>query len=363
MSSSKEIVLIVDDDEAGREILESVFSSEYRIEKACDGIEAVDMLHKYGAADENDGGIALIMLDLHMPREGGMYVMDYLGESGLIDRIPVIITTADTTEACEEEAYSAGASEVVHKPFNRKTVYIRGTNMIKMYGQKREMARLLKEQEERILKQQRELNENNTALIEVLSSIIDTNSIGSGEPTRRVKNVTQILMEEIVDSYGKYGITAEMADTIVDAAALYDIGKIGIPDSILRKPGRLTDEEFEIVKGHTKIGCEIIDKAYKNKESCLYKYSYEICRHHHERVDGTGYPDRLIGDAVPIYVQAVALADVYCALIRQTPYKPAYPRDKAYEMIVSLKGKQFSNDIIDCFEACRDKIYSIKAEV
>ena len=159
--------------------------------------------------------------------------------------------------------------------------------------------------------------------------------------------------------FPKYGLTPVQIDQIARASALHDIGKIGIPDAILMKPGRLTPEEFELMKTHTTIGCEILESFHKSSDDEFYKYCYDICRYHHERWDGKGYPDHLAGEEIPISAHIVAIADVYEALVSERVYKSAYSSEAAYDMILNGECGQFSPDVIECFELAREDFFNI----
>ena len=215
----------------------------------------------------------------------------------------------------------------------------------------------LKEQEKEILAQQKEINDNNEFVIDALSSVIESRNAETGDHTKRIKLFTKIILKYLKEYFPKYEITDLQADLITRASVLHDIGKIGIPDAILLKPGRLTDEEFDIMKSHTTIGCDILEKFYRNQTSEFDQYCYEICRFHHERWDGRGYPDHLAGDEIPISAQIVAIADVYDALISPRVYKSPYSKDEAYEMIMNGKCGQFPPDILECFRLAKEDFF------
>ena len=217
----------------------------------------------------------------------------------------------------------------------------------------------LKEQEETLLAQQREMNENNELMIDALSSIVESRSAETGEHTRRIKYYTRLLLKYVMKYFPKYGLTNTQMDLIARASVLHDIGKIGIPDAILLKPGALTGEEYEIMKTHTTIGYDVLQKFYRDKTSEFARYCYEICRHHHERWDGNGYPDHLAGDDIPLSAQVVAIADVYDALISPRVYKSSYATEVAFEMIMNGECGQFSPDILECFRLAKRDFFDI----
>lgn len=196
-------------------------------------------------------------------------------------------------------------------------------------------------------------------MIDALSSVVEFRSVETGDHIKRIKYFTRIIAKYMAKYFPKYGLTQTHIDQIARAAALHDIGKIGIPDAILLKPGRLTPEEFEIMKTHTTIGCGILESFKNTYTDEFYQYCYDICRYHHERWDGNGYPDRLVGDEIPISAQIVSIADVYDALVSDRVYKSAYSNSIAYEMILNGECGQFAPDVIECFELAREDFFNI----
>ena len=196
-------------------------------------------------------------------------------------------------------------------------------------------------------------------MIDALSSVVEFRSLETGEHIRRIKYFTRIMLKYLMKYFPKYNMTPELLDEIARASALHDIGKIGIPDAILLKPGRLTPEEFEIMKTHTTIGCDILEKFKDNQDSAFYRHCYDIVRYHHERWDGNGYPDHLAGDEIPISAQIVAIADVYDALVSTRVYKSAYANNIAYDMIMNGECGQFSPDVLECFALAKEDFFNI----
>ena len=281
-------ILIVDDEAVNREILKSMFEEYDRLE-AENGREAIAKI----AASRN---LVLILLDVSMPVMTGFDVLEYMKGRGLLEKIPVILITGETVIDSEDKAYSYGAADVIHKPFYPHIVKKRSQNIIELYQHKLEMELRLKQQEIEIKEQEQQIRENNDMLLDTLSSLIEFRSIETGEHTQRIKYFTKLMLEYVQEYFPKYGLDNSQIDQIVHASVLHDIGKIGIPDAILLKPGILDEKEFEIMKTHTIIGCEILEKSFRKKDSDFYRYSYDICRHHHERWDGRGYPDHLKWD-------------------------------------------------------------------
>lgn len=348
----KQQILIVDDEEINRMILDGMFSESYDTIQAFDGQDAISKL-------KQNPNIVLILLDIIMPVMDGFKVLEYMKEQELLETIPVILITSETIGDSEDKAYSYGVADVIHKPFYPHIVKKRSKNIIELYQNKKNMEIRLKEQEEAILAQQKEINENNEFMIDALSSVVESRSAETGEHTRRIKYYTRLLMKYVAKYFPKYGLTPSQMDLIARASVLHDIGKIGIPDAILLKPGALTDEEFELMKSHTVIGCDILKKFYRDKDSEFGRYCYEICRHHHERWDGRGYPDHLAGDEIPLSAQIVSIADVYDALISPRVYKSSYAHEVAFEMIVNGECGQFPPDILECFRLAKEDFFDI----
>lgn len=347
-----ERILIVDDEEVNRTILEVMFRSSFHIVEATNGQEAIDRL-------EEDPGFVLVLLDIVMPVKDGFDVLEYMKQKGLIEQVPVILITSETIRDSEDRAYAYGIADVIHKPFYPDIVKRRAQNIIDLYQHKANMERKLKEQEEAILAKEKKIQENNEFLISALSSVVEFRSSETGEHIRRIKYFTRILLKYLAKYFPKYGITETQISEIARASALHDIGKIGIPDSILLKPGKLTEEEFEIMKTHTTIGCDMLKKFKKEEDNEFYRYCYDICRYHHERWDGNGYPDHLAGDEIPIWAQVVSIVDVYDALISERVYKAAFPHTVAYEMIQNGECGQFSPDIMECFELANEDFFDM----
>ena len=348
----KQQILIVDDEEINRVILKGLFQDEYAVIEATNGQEAIAQL-------ESENDFILVLLDIVMPVMNGFGVLQYMKEHDLLEQTPVILITGETVIDSEDQAYSFGVADVMHKPFYPHIVKRRAKNIIELYQNKHYMQERLKEQEEAIRKQEKQIRESNEFMIDALSSVVEFRSLETGEHTRRIKFFTRIMLKYLMKYFPKYGITPAQVDEIARASALHDIGKIGIPDAILLKPGRLTPEEFEIMKTHTTIGCDILDKFRDKQTGDFFRYCYEICRHHHERWDGNGYPDHLVGDDIPISAQIVAVADVYDALVSPRVYKSMYANNIAYDMIMNGECGQFSPDVLECFALAKEDFFNI----
>ncbi len=348
----KQRILIVDDEEVNRAVLNEMFKDEYDTLEAENGQDAISKI-------EDNPDIALILLDVVMPVLNGFGVLDYMQEHDLLEEIPVILITSESVKDSEGEAYSYGVADVMHKPFYPHIVKRRSKNLIELYQNKHNMEIRLKEQEKAIREQEKENLKNSEFMIDALSSVVEFRSAETGEHIRRIKYFTRIMLKYLMKYFPEYGITPEQVDEIARASALHDIGKIGIPDAILLKPGRLTPEEFEIMKTHTTIGCDILEKLRGNQSGEFYRYCYDICRYHHERWDGNGYPDHLVGDEIPISAQIVAIADVYDALVSPRVYKSPYANNIAYDMIMNGECGQFSPDVLECFGLAKVDFFNI----
>lgn len=349
---NRQRILIVDDEEVNRTILHVMFQEDYDIVEASNGQEAIDYLEK-------DTDFAVILLDIVMPVKDGFDVLEYMKQSDLIEYLPVILITSETVRDSEDKAYQYGIADVIHKPFYPDIVKRRAQNIIELYQRKTDMEARLKAQEEAILAKEKKIRENDEFLINALSSVVEFRSSETGEHIRRIKYFTRVLLKYLEKYFPKYGITPAQISDITRAAALHDIGKIAIPDAILLKPGKLTPEEFEIMKTHTTVGCEMLEKLKTEEPNEFYQYCYDICRSHHERWDGKGYPDNLSGDDIPISAQVVSIVDVYDALISERVYKNAYSHAEAYQMIENGECGQFSPDIMECFELAKQDFYDM----
>lgn len=351
-NATRQQILIVDDEEINRTILSLMFDDDFDIVEAPNGVEAIEAIEK-----NND--IALILLDVIMPVMDGFGVLDYMKEKELLAKIPVILITSMTPQESEEKAYEYGIADVMHKPFDSAIIKRRASNIIELYQNKQNLERRLKEREETIREQEKAIRASNEFMIDALGSVVEFRSVETGDHVKRIKYLTRILLKYLAKYFPKYEMTPEKIDQIARASALHDIGKIGIPDSILLKPGKLTPEEFEIMKTHTTIGCEILESFKSPYTDDFYHYCYEICRYHHERNDGGGYPDHLAGDEIPISAQIVSIADVYEALVSERVYKSAYSNAEAYEMILNGECGQFSEDVIECFKLAKEDFFNL----
>lgn len=335
----KQQILIVDDSEINREILKE----DYRILEAANGEECLEQLERYGT------GISLVLLDIVMPEMDGFEVLAAMNQNHWIEDIPVIMISSEDSDSYIRRAYEMGVSDYISCPFDAKIVYQRVLNMIKLYAKQRRLIRL-------VTRQIYEKERNNRMMIGILSQIVEFRNGESGLHVIHINLITQLLLEQLVKKTGKYQLSWEDRLLIATASALHDIGKIGIDEKILNKPGKLTKEEFEIMKTHTLIGAQMLDNLDMYRNEKLLKLAYEICHWHHERYDGKGYPDGLVGEEIPISAQVVSLADVYDALVSERVYKKAFSHEKALEMIQNGECGTFNPLLLRCMTEAQDKL-------
>lgn len=338
----KKTILIVDDMEINRGILAEIFKDDYEIIEACNGVEAIEILNR-----EDD--IIAVLLDMIMPKMDGLGVLREMNRTKKINYIPAFLITAEADKDMLLEGYELGAIDVITKPFMSHFLKCRVNNVVELYEHRNQLEHVVERQMERF-------RQMNLSAVEALASIIEFRDGESGGHVRRICRVTKILMTEVSNTYKEYRLSEEEIEKIARSAILHDIGKIAIPDMILNKPGRLTKEEFEIMKQHTVKGCEILQKLPDIMDNATYRYSYDICRHHHERWDGKGYPDGLPGDEISIWAQVVAVADVYDALTSVRVYKDAYSKETACKMITNGECGTFNPKLLKVFENVVDQL-------
>lgn len=354
-------VLVVDDMEINREILREILSEEYPVETAEDGCEALKII------EERHEELAVVLLDLMMPEMDGFAVLEVMKEKGWFDKIPVLIISGETSVKAERKCFDYHISDFIRKPFDNALVKKRVGNVVNLFQYQRnleekvhEQTRTLREQNELLRLQADKLKKSNTNIIEILGTVVEYRDFESGEHINRVKGYTRILAERLAKEYPEYGLDQDKIDVIVSASALHDVGKIAIPDNILLKPGKLTNEEFACMKTHTTRGGEILQNIRNAWDDEYGKISYQICRHHHEKFDGRGYPDGLVGDEIPIAAQIVSIADVYDALVNERVYKDAFPKEEAFRMITEGECGKFNPRLLECFRIERRAFEDLK---
>ena len=347
-------ILIVDDTKLYRRILKDIFKKNYRILEADDGDKAISLLK------EKHEEISIILLDLVMPKKTGFDVITYTKETRGMELIPIIVITSEGTSESDYHAYEYGVADVIHKPFDAKIVLRRVQNVIELYQHRSSIQRKLEKRTAQLKESEAKLAKNNEFVINALASIVEFRSMESGEHIKRVTEFTRIILNYVKEIFPEYNLNDEKVKMISQAAALHDVGKIAILDQILNKPGKLTDDEFEEMKKHTVYGCAIL-KKFKQSNNDFYKYCYEICRWHHEKYDGRGYPDRLEKEQIPIWAQVVAIADCFDALVSKRVYKDAYGKDKAFNMIIAGECGAFSDKLLTCFRVAKHELFDTLA--
>ncbi len=358
-----EKILIVDDVKMNREMLADLFKEDYEPEMAENGMQALRLLK------ERRQEYVAVLLDLVMPELDGFAVLEVMRNQKWFDLLPVIVISGDESREKEKRSLLLGASDFISKPFEAEVLRQRVKKLSELYGYKRSMEKKVAEQTQTLRKQYRllqmqseKLLASNEKVIDILGMVVEYRNLESSEHVHRVKAFTEILARECAKEYPEYGLTEEKIKEIVSASALHDIGMIAIPDEILLKPEKLTRDEFEYVKSHAARGGEILEQLKGIWEDEYRQICYEICRHHHERYDGKGYPDSLKGEEIPVSAQLVSIADVYDALVTENAYREAFSPDDAFHMIISGKCGVFSPKLLECFRNAHDSFRSVMQE-
>ena len=331
----KSQILLVDDSAMNRMILKEILGGDYSILEAENGQECLEKMQAEA------GNIALVLLDINMPVMDGFEVLKAMNANHTIEDTPVIMISSEDSDAAIRRSYELGASDYVNRPFDARIVYRRVTNTIKLYAKQRRLVQMVSDQIR--------ARENNTdTLVGVLSHIVEFRNGESGSHVRHIRIITEMLLHRLLEISSNYSITAEQQDLIPLASALHDIGKIGIDEKVLNKPGKLTPEEFKVIQTHSMLGAKMLHDLDQFAEQPLLQTAYEIARWHHERWDGRGYPDGLKGDEIPISAQLVSLADVYDALTSERCYKKAFSHEKAVQMILNGECGAFNPLLLQC---------------
>ena len=340
---NKSQILLVDDSNMNRMMLKEILGGDYSILEAENGQECLEKMRAEA------GNIALVLLDINMPVMDGFEVLKAMNANHTIEDIPVIMISSEDSDAAIRRSYELGASDYVNRPFDARIVYRRVTNTIKLYAKQRRLVQMVSDQIR--------ARENNTdMLVGVLSHIVEFRNGESGAHVRHIRIITERLLHRLLEISSNYSITAEQQDLIPLASALHDIGKIGIDEKILNKPGKLTPEEFKVIQTHSMLGAKMLHDLDGFAEQPLLQTAYEIARWHHERWDGRGYPDGLKGDEIPISAQLVSLADVYDALTSERCYKKAFSHEKAVQMILNGECGAFNPLLLQCLTDIQDDL-------
>ena len=343
-SSRRERILVVDDSEMNRSILADMLSEKFDVTEAEDGEVALEILSRQSHI------FSLVLLDIVMPRKDGFDVLTEMNRTGLIEELPVIRVSAETASSQIERAYELGATDFIMRPFDASIVYRRVLNTIFLYAKQRKLIGVIEQQMD-------EKEQDSSMMVDILSHIVEFRNGESGLHILHVRTITDFLLRKLVKKTSRYPIAEADIPVISLASALHDIGKVSIPSAILNKPGRLTPEEFAVMKTHSAIGASMLDVLPIYKDEPLVKTAYQICRWHHERYDGRGYPDGLKGDEIPIAAQVVSLADVYDALTSERVYKKAIPHKEAIRMIKNGECGAFNPILMNVLDKVADEIY------
>ena len=339
----KNPILIVDDSELNREILSAMLSDHFQILTAADGEECINMLRRY------KNSLSVILLDIVMPGMNGFDVLAYMNRHGILDEVPVIMISGDNSEGFVRRAYDMGVSDYISRPFDAKIVYQRVYNIVKLHFRQRMLVSF-------VAKQAQEKERNSRTLIGILSQVLEFRNGENGRHVRNVRKVTELLLERLIAKTDAYRLTWQDRAVIATASVLHDIGKTAIDEAILNKPGKLSEEEYKLVKNHTVLGAMMLSKIQDSENEKLFQTAVEVCRWHHERYDGKGYPDGLSGEKIPISAQVVSLADVYDALISRRAYKEPLDHTSAVKMILNGECGAFNPILLECLADTKEKI-------
>lgn len=346
------VILIVDDTGENSQALGRVLSEHYKI------IEVRSLEIQAGLIKQNKNKIVLIVINLSLFESGGADAINENKKAGMFGKIPVVVVTEDSSNESEKIAYSLGASDTIKKPFNIDYIILKKVStLVDIYNYQNNLEHILKMQSKKIvfqasklMDQTEKLNRININMMESISSVVEWRDWETGKHIKRLRCFTESLLAKVSEQCPEYELTLENINMIAMASTTHDIGKIAIPDAILLKPGKLTYDEFEIMKTHTTKGGEIICGFNDIDVNNYLGYCQDICRYHHEKWDGGGYPDGLMGDEIPIWAQVVSIADCFDALTSDRPYKKSFTNQQAATMILNGECGVFSPKIIKCFK-------------
>ena len=346
---NKPLVLVVDDSDMNRFLLSQILLDDYNVIEACDGVEATQIIQDHFKE------LSIVLLDIVMPRMDGFGVLEFMNANDLIQDLPVIMISSMDEDSAIRRCYELGISDYVRRPFSADVVGKRVYNIVRLYQRQRNLQREIREQVE-------EREKNSRVVTSIISHVVENRNGESGPHVIHVEQITEIILNRLTELTDMYKLSKEDKKQISLASALHDIGKIGIDEKILNKPGKLTEEEYEIMKTHTTIGAIMIHQVKMEEDDTLIQFAYEICRWHHEKWDGRGYPDGLKRNYIPISAQVVSIADVYDALVSERVYKKAYSHEKAIEMIINGECGEFNPLLIQCLKDCSDCIQLVESK-
>ena len=338
----RQTILIVDDSEMNRMMLTEILGAHYQYIEAENGRQAIHLLQKNLMVD-------LILLDIHMPEMDGFQVLEQLNRAQWMDEIPVIMISAEDSGETIKRAYSMGVTDYIQRPFDAFIVRRRIENTLKLYANQKRLMKLVSDQIY-------ENEENNNLMVGILNHVVEFRTHEGEEYNRNIRLATELLLRRLIQKTDSYHLSEEDIVLIKMASAIRNIGKIGLPDNVLNTSGKLTQEEFAIFKTHTTAGAEILEQMSFGKNKPLFRYALEICRWHHERWDGNGYPDGLRGEEIPISAQVVALADVYDALTTNRKYRKAIDHDTVVTRILRGECGAFNPLLLECLQDIQGRI-------
>lgn len=343
----RRLILIVDDDEFNRAVLANIFSGDYSIAEAENGREGLEFIL------ENESRISAVLLDVMMPVMNGLELLEILKISGVTERVPVFFITSEPNAELVHTGYDLGVMDVIAKPVVPYVVLRRVNSIVDLFNMRRSLGEMVRKQSEKLVMQANRLVELDKGLVQALATAIEFRDGDSGRHVLRIYEITKLMLHSGLVS----GLDDMTIENIALASIMHDIGKISIPDRILNKMGRLDREEYEIMKTHTIKGAELLRKIPVMRKHDYYKYAYDIALHHHERYDGRGYPEGLVGDQNTVWAQIVALADCYDALLSKRAYKDAFSHEKAMSMLENGECGVFNSELLMYFREVEPHIY------
>lgn len=333
----RQSVLIVDDSELNRKMLGQMLGSRFDIAEAASGEACLQLL------EQNATGISIVLLDIHMPGIDGFTVLEEMNQKNLLEQIPVIMISSEDTVDAVRRAFDLGASDYISRPFDAKVVYQRIINTIRLYAKQRRLSAMAADlafEKERASRM----------MIGILSQVVEKRNGESRDHVQRVAQLTSMLLAGLAQKTDRYPLTREMRRTIATAAALHDIGKMEICEDLLHKEGPLTEAERRTLQSHTLLGAQMLEEQPECRDDAFARTAYNICRWHHERYDGGGYPDGLQGEQIPIEAQVVGLADVYERLVSRPVDGHARTHSEVVQMICTGVCGAFNPLLLDCLQ-------------
>ncbi len=351
--TEKNCILIIDDSLLNRTVFRDMFCEEYTVLEAQDGKEGLAVI------EEREHELAAILLDIVMPKMDGFELLAILQERKIVKRIPVFMITSVYSEENCIKGFEMGVMDVVRKPFSKNVTKHRIESIIELFEMRHQLGQEIHVQKEKLHHKEKEIKELHYTLIEALATAIEFRSCEAGEHVNRIHDLTRFFLDRT--AFGE-GLSEQEKEQISMAAIMHDVGKIAIPDQILNKPGKLTKEEFEVMKTHTILGYDLLKSISGIQNSPLYRYAYDICRHHHERWDGRGYPDGLRGEEISPWAQIVGLADVYDALTSERVYKPPFTHEESVRMILNGECGKFNPKLMEALSVLQDDVKVLMAQ-